>query len=832
LFGPLYFYTLTTHSFEIDFPIKLVIAFEEAMTFIALAQNFKYMLSNYFVLAYRHLVANKLTTLINIFGLSIAVACCITVYLALKNFWTLDDFHSKGDRIYMVEYSKNENGKASTYGDAPALLAESLERDLPQVKRCVRVHKEGITIFYKNTLVNELLTFADEDFFKVFDFPLQYGSANDILKDPNALILSQEMAEKYFPGEMPIGKTLDLILSNREQKQFTIRGIAREFPDNTGFDFEFLTAYSPVFASLKNQDWSSHISAVFVELHDSKNEKAVQRQLSAYLGLYNKSNPASPIQAFLLDNLRNPGANAHEVFRRPAEANHPLISLLFGGMALMMMGLSCFNYINISLGSVNRRLKEIGIRKVIGGTRSQLIAQFMAENLLLCFGALLLALLVTAAFLVPLFNNVMTMTISLNFGKYPQLWLFLLGILGFTAIASGAYPALYVSSFQPLVVFAGRLNVSQKSLFRRVLLTTQFMLAFLAVLGSILIYGMGKDWQRQDWGYRPDDLVVVRLTDTLQFGKLRDALLKNPQVQSLGGTEMHIGENLNPETIEVEGEEMRIMRFNVGTDYLQTMNLVPLYGQALEGIGRSEASQNVVVNETFVRSKKWGESAIGKSIKAQDKVYTITGVLKDFKFFGTGINRPVVFFAGEPSKFNYLTAKLESNAATQFTKQLESTWKQVFPYAGLSYFQQKNVFDAFNSSVMNMANAFGYISGLALLIACMGLYGLAAQHFTRRLKEISVRKVLGASVRQVILLVNREFIILLAIAGILSTLICFSMVQLIAEQSKEFIGNYQPRILSYVIANLIVFCTAAFAVGRQSWKVANVQLSHSLKNND
>ncbi len=790
------------------------------------------MLSNYFILAYRHLVANKLTSLINIFGLSIAVACCITVFLVLKNFWTLDDFHSKGDRIYMLEYSKTENDQTRNYGDAPALMAEVLERDLPQVKRCVRMDRDGITVFHKNTLIDELMTFVDADFFETFDFPLQYGSANDILKDPNALILSQKMADKYFPGQMAIGKTLNLLLSNREQKQFTVRGVASEFPDNTGFKFEFLCSYLPIYANLKNQDWTSHVSAVFVELNVSKNEKLVQKQLSNYLGVYNKSNPASPIQSFQLDNLRNPSPTAHEVSRRPAEANHPMISIIFGGMALMMMGLSCFNYINISLGSVNRRLKEIGIRKVIGGTRAQLIGQFMAENLLLCFGALLLALLVTAAFLVPLFNDVMTMTISLDFGKYPQLWLFLLGILGFTALASGAYPALYVSSFQPLAVFAGRLNVTHKSLFRKVLLTTQFMLAFLAVLGSVLVYGMGKDWKKQDWGYRPDGLLAVRLTDTLQYGKLHADLIKNPQFKALTGAEMHIGESLLPENFEIEGQEIRAMRFNIGPDYLKVMNLVPLYGQPLEGIGRSEASQNVVVNETFVNSKNWGETAIGKTIKANDQVYTIVGVVKDFKFFGTGVSRPLVFFAAKANNYNYLLAKVDPNSVSSGIKDLESSWKSLFPYAGLSYFQQNEVFDNFNSSVLKLANAFGYISGLALLIACMGLYGLAAQHFARRLKEISVRKVLGASVKQVVLLVNREFIILLAIAGVLSTVICFSIAQLAIGQAQEFIGNYQPKILSYVLANLIVVFTAAIAVGRQSWKVANVQLSHSLKNND
>ncbi len=789
------------------------------------------MLRNYFLLAYRNLLSNKLTSFINIVGLSIAVACAITVFLILKNFWTLDNFHVNGERIFMVEYTKKTGTETQTFGDAPAPLAAALVRDFPQVERAVRIQREGVTVFSKENSFEETLTYADPDFFQLFTFPLQTGNPA-ALADPNALILSRELADKYFPNQNPIGQPFTLRTADRETKQFTVQGVAGEFPNNAGFTFDLLTGYHPVHRALKNQDWSRHIRAVFVQLREPADAPRIAGQLARYVALYNSKNGEHPIESFVFDNLRDPSPKAHEVYRRPAEANDPIATILFSTIALLMMGLSCFNYVNISLGAVTRRLKEIGVRKVMGSTRRQLVAQFMVENLLLCFGALLLALLLSAGFLIPLFNDVMVMTIGLSFGQNAPLWGFLLFILAFTALASGAYPALYVSAFRPIVVFAGKQKFGGKNHFSRVLLIGQYVLAFMAVIIGVVITSAGIHWKNTGWGYSPDQTLVLRLTDSTQFTLVKNELARHPSILSIAGAEHHAGESMNRQEIRVGAEPENVVRYNVGAEYFKTLGLNLAAGRFFDADRQTENAQSVVVNETLVAKHRWEGVALGKTIRVEQQLFTVVGVVRDFKLFGSGAARPAVFFAAAPARYQYLLARFEPGSGPTVVANLERIWRTHFRNTAVSHLYQHEVFHDFDQSFRNVATGYGYLAGLALLIACLGLYGLAAQHFSRRVKEVSVRKVLGASVAQLILLVNREFLMLLSIAGLLANAVCFLAIRLLLQNTQEFTGTFQPGLLPYLVANLLVFFTAALAVGMQSWKTAHVQLAETLRNQE
>ena len=788
------------------------------------------MLTNFFILAYRNMRANKVASVINIAGLSIAVSCAIAVFLILKNFWTLDDFHVNGDRIFMVEYTQQVDSDQRTYGDAPAPIATSLASEFPQVKQTVRINRESVTVFHKESVINELITYADTNFFQVFTFPLQYGDPA-ALSDPTALILSHEMAEKYFPGQIPIGQPFTVVTANRENKQFVVRGIAQEFPTNVGLRFSLLTGYHSVHGLLKNQDWKTHISGVFVELHNKAEITKLAGQMNRYVAQYNARNQEKPINSFVFDNLRDPAANAHEVYRRPAEANDPLATILFSAMALVMMAVSCINYVNISLGGVSRRLKEIGMRKVLGSTRLQLIGQFMVENLVLCAIALGLGLLITQVFLIPLFNDVMVMTISLSFNQNWPLWLFLVGSVLFTGVASGAYPALYVSAFQPIVVFAGKQRFGNKRVVARVLLIGQFALAFIAVIIGVVLPSAGMQWKKLYWGYNPDQSLVLRLTDSTQYTILKNELAANASVQAIAGAETHVGESMDIQSIWVDNQEKRAMVYGVSPDYLQTLGL-ELAAGSLFNDQSTASNKSVLINETFVNKHGLKEPVIGKTMRLDSQLVTVAGVVKDFKLYGSGAVRPALFRVAAVPAFQYLVVRFEPGSGPKLVADIERIWKARFPHIQASHFYQKDVFEHFYTSVDKLAISFGYIAGLALLIACMGLYGLATQHFVHRVKEVSVRKVLGASVSQVILLVNREFITLLLIACLLANVLCYAGIELLLQNAQTFTGPFQLDTATFLIANALVFATAAIAVATQSWKMANVQLAETLRNNE
>ncbi|NUO80579.1 ABC transporter permease [candidate division KSB1 bacterium] len=788
------------------------------------------MISTYFRLAWRNLLANKTVTLINIFGLSIAVACCITVFLFLQTYWTLDNFHAHGERIFMVEYVTETNGEIQTWGDTPPPIATALAADFPQVEHVVRIQREGVKLFNKENVFDEVLTYADTGFFQIFTFPLQYGNAA-ALADPSAVVLSAALAKKYFGEAMPIGRTITLMGDDQERRQFFVQAVAAPFPNNTGFAFDLLVGYHAVHKALKPQDWKSRTDGIFVQLRRPQEATMLAQQMRRYLAPFNTNNPEANIKSFALDNLRDPAPKAYDVLRRPAEARHPAVTLIFALIALMMLALSCFNYVNIALGGVSRRLKEIGIRKVMGGQREQLMAQFMAENLLLCFFALAFGLMLTESLFVPLLNDVMVLQSKLSFSENTSLWLMLAGLLALTALASGAYPSLYVSSFKSVAIFAGRIKFSGRNVLRRGLLTAQFVLAFIAVIITVVLLTAVRQWERLTWGYNPSETLVVQLSGSQQFNLLQNEVSKNANVQHLAGSVNHIGQSLRNETVQIGEEKQSVFCFEVGVDYQKALGLNLNAGRFFELDRRAEDESAVVVNEAFVKKQGWNE-AIGRTLRIEAQDYTVVGVLGDFKIFGTGATHPALFFRAHEAEFSYLLVRFTAGSGKQVAAQIAQDWQRLFPGTSVNYFFQNEVFDGFYRSFRHVSQSFGYIAGLALVIACMGLYGLAAQHFSRRLKEVGVRKMLGASVAQILLLVNREFLILLLVAGAAATALSFLGTRVLLQNIEQFVGTYKPGFAPFLLANVLVLLTAAFAVGRQSWNLTKVNLAEVLKNKE
>lgn len=785
------------------------------------------MIRNYLILAYRNLAANKLVSGINILGLSIATACVVVVFLFLQNYWTLDNFHVNGDRIYLVEYQVETDQGVQTWGNAPSAMAAVLTADFPQVERSVRMEHRGVRVSMNGNNFEERITYADTGFLKMFTFPLAMGDPS-ALADPDAVILSSATAEKYFGREMPLGKSITVTDENHRKRQYTVRGVAEPFPQNAGFWFNMLTGFNNLNDEHLPGAWAVHVSGVFFQLKQPEALPDLDGKLDRYTALYNADNPDTPAKSFVFENLRHPADNAYMVFNRPTEAAHPALALIFGLIAGLMMALSCFNYVNISLGSASRRLKEIGIRKVMGGARKQLVFQFLTENLVLCIGALLLGLVLTDAVLVPLFNHVMVMKIDLSFSKNGALWFFLPGLLVFTGLASGAYPAFYISSFKPTAIFSGKERFGGKNIFSRLFLTLQFVIAFLAVITVVVLMYAGRYWAGMDWGYNPENSLVVQLDDSDQFGLLRDEALKSPGIVKIAGSLSHLGRSMSRETVVIGDKNTDVFRYDVGPGYLQTMGLPLQKGRLFDENLDRDSSNAILINQTLAENEGWSD-AVGQSIRIDGATYTVAGVVGDFKFVGSGARQPSIFVIARESDYQYLVARFAPGNGQRAEQDLKKSWNRLFDEPLVNYFFQKDVFENFYRAYNNVSASAGYLSGLALLIACMGLYGLAAQHYTRRVKEMGIRKVLGASVSRIIFLANRYFLLMLVIAGSVATIISYVGIKLILNSLKEYTGELDPGIFPFLLANLIVLFTAVIAVGRQSYKITNVSLSDVLR---
>lgn len=786
------------------------------------------MIVNYFLIALRNLRAQKVVSFINIFGLSVAIGICITVFLFLKNYWNLDIFHTNGGRIFMVEYQTNMNNIPQTWGNTPAPLATALSNDFPQVERAVRVFRESVEVLHKNERLGDVLTYADTGFFDMFTFPLKYGNPL-ALRDPNALILSSSRAQKYFGNENPTGRQLTLINSNREYMTFTVQGVAESFPNNTGFAFDLLVGWHSGQTALKNQGWKDRSDGIFVQLRNAGDAENLAGQLAPYVAQFNAANPDLTVTNFKLDNLKYPDGGAYDVIQRPAEAAHPAVTVMYALIALLMLALSCFNYVNIALGSSLRRLREIGVRKVIGGSRRQIMLQFMAEHLLLVFFALLVGLVITQLVFIPIQNELMVIQTDSFLNDIRGIWPFLVSLLVVVGLLSGAYPALYVSRFNATAIFTGKQKFGEKSALRRAMLGGQFTLAYLAVIISVVLFVSGGEFRNMPWGYDADRTLVVQLSDSAQYSLLRNEMLKNAEVEAVAGATHHIGFGSNPQTISIDGRTQEISRYDVGTDYDRAMGL-PLRSGRFFQPGEGDHN-SIVVSEYFAEKQGW-DDPIGKTIRLEQQDYAVVGVMADVKTVPTNALRPVVFFKGKEAWHNFLLARFAPGTGKTLAEKTMRDYQRLFAGLPARYFFQNEIFDDFDRSYRDLSMSFGYVALLALLLACMGLYGLVAQHYARRLKEVSVRKLLGASVGQIALLVNWHFGVILLIAGGIASTVCWLAAALVLKVLSQYIGTYRPSVWPFLLANLLVFATAAATVVRQTWKISRVKLAETLKNAD
>ena len=791
------------------------------------------MLRNYVKLAYRTLLRNKAPSAINIVGLSIALACCVVVYIFLAAWHSMDSYHENGDRIFLAQHDVEREYQVETWGRMPMPLGPAMANDFPQVERTVRVNWNQATVQHGDQALDELIMFVDGDFFEMLTFPLKYGSP-DALADPNAVILSDRIARKYFGDSNPVGETLTLTFGRQYREVVTVGGVTEAFPSNTGFRFGFLMGFDRQrdlgLADLN--DWSVMTSGLFVEVKEPEDIETITAQMDRYVAVQNAANTDWPIRSFAFDNFADPAPDAYLVRGRIAESAHPALSIMFIATALFMLALSCFNYINIALGSAAQRLKEIGMRKVIGGNKQQLVLQFMTENILLCLFALALGIVLAKVFLIPLFNSIFVFfQLDLTFADNLGLWAFLVGLLLFVGVASGAYPALYVASFQPITIFRGRQKLADNAWFTKAFLTFQFVLAFITVILSVVLTMNSRYAIQQDWGYNPAHTLIVELQEQSRYTLLRDALAQHPDIVSLAGTVNHIGRS-SSEAVQQnpDGGTQTVMRYYVGPHYLQTMGLRLQAGRFFDAALASDATEAVVVNERFVQAQGWTE-ALGQSVRLDSTLYTVIGVVEDFTYFFLIEPQPAAFLASNGPSYNYLALHLRDDAGDEVKAFVEATWARLFPEAVLTQFYQKTVFDESYRQYNNVVRAFSYIAALALLIACMGLFGLASQNIARRMKEVSIRKVVGASVSHLAFLVNRGFLGQLALAATLATALCVIGLSVLMSVVRAHVplAHMPLTPVPFTLAYVLVFATAALAVGAQIYKLIDANPADVLR---
>ncbi len=765
------------------------------------------MLKNYVKTVIRSLLKNQLTSFINIAGLSVAIGCSMVVYSFVNWQYKTDSFHVNKDKVFYIKNAINRNGETELWGFTPAPLGPMIQQDFPQVKRMVRIERRSAIFRYNDLVFNEFVQFTDPEFMHMFSFPIKWGS-RDALFDNSKIILSESMAVKYFGDENPVGKQITTTFSDGIVQSYEVGAVLAEYPKTASFRFRLLVGH----ANLKTadpdvdyDDWSDFITATFIEFENPEGAEVVSEKMAKYLELQNAARPDWPSENYLLHPLSTVSRSAYQMNNTIIRSEDPTGTIMLSTLGTFLLILACFNYINISIVSATNRLKEIGVRKVIGGSRRRIIGQFLVENLVITFIAMVLGLALGYFLIVPGVDNMFSIGIEINLLD-PSLWIYFVAVLLVTGLGSGAYPAIYISSYRVVEIFRGRQRFGSKNLFTKIFLTFQYVLALVLVVTGIAFTQNAKYQQGRDWGYGKEQVLGIRLDNASQFEALKNQLSQNPDILNIVGSNSHIGQTAGLVAAEVEGELRELLRFRVGENYHQVLGLRLVEGRFFNEGSETDFEESIVVNDMFIRNMNW-ESGLGKSIIYDSTRYNIVGVVSDFhhQSFNNKM-RPAFFKLVKEEDFRYLSCLVAAGSANKTADFLESTWKELYPDLPYNGFFQDEVFESQLQHAGKHGELMAYVAAIAIVLACMGLFGLVSLRVAMKMKDFSIKKVLGAGVVNMINGVNSQFMGVLVLAIIIGGPLSFIFYQSVLEMAYAY---HMPIVVTPVLVAVVLLVVVA-----------------------
>lgn len=730
------------------------------------------MLFNYLRVALRNLRKNKSYVIINTLGLGIALACCITAYLLLAYNIEFDNFHKdeKVSRIFRVHtLSREKDGAIKTDVQAPIVMLPIAQEEISGIGRYTRFIYGGGALYYGEKAFNEGIAFADSSFFDLFDYPLSAGS-HRFFHDKNSIFISRKIAEKYFGKEDPIGKLMVFTNGDETEIEVLVGGVLREFPVNNTFPFEILMRMEHFMEmnKIKNDDWNDWRNpATFVELASAENAAQVGAQFSKYIPNRNKLRIEMVVESYQLVPFKS-GLTQDDI--RYSWVNHrigaePLI--IFGLMAGLILLIACFNLTNTSIAMAGKRLKEVGVRKAVGAMRRQIVSQFLFETLLLISMAILIGLLM-AQLIVPAFISMWNLPFGLGDLDGLNFFVALVILVFLAALLAGIYPALYSSKLKPTALLKGSIRMKGTNGLTRTMVGLQFALSVIVMVAGVVFIRNAKYQEQIKFGYDHEKIITVRLSGERDFEAMEKAISMNPKILSVAVSDGTIGRNSYESPVMLDTAEYKSQVLGVGKNYFETMGLRFILGRPFNLENASDESEGIIVNKAFIE-RAGLEDPIDKIIVLHKVRRRILGVIENHidNLYRSKEPEPFVFFPAAKHQYITLLVKTERSDLVETRKYLEATWKEIFPGKPFeSQFQQDVLLDNSKQMNSNMEKIFFFITVLGALLSGSGIFALASLNVIKRTKEIGIRKTLGASVSNILGLMNREFLIILLLASV------------------------------------------------------------------
>jgi len=775
------------------------------------------MINNYVLIALRQMIKNKLFISINVVGMAIAVACCTVAYYLHEFNSTFDTHHANSPSIYRISSIREFQNKLTKYGHVPQAMGRVIQGNQGDIEKVVRYNTATINTRVKDLVFNDVVAFVDPSFFTLFTFETLQGSLS--LDEKSSIILSEEFAIKYFGDANPIGKEIIQLLDSGKTKPFTVAGVFKKQPNNSSFiqqaylHFENLEDAIPDF---DENNWSNR-SLLYVQILDKSRVKPVENQLAAYTINNNLAREDFIIKNFVVEPFSGLAKNdsynnTHGVWTNSAAH----ISAVVGtaAMGIFILLIACFNLTNTAIAVSARRLKEIGIRKVMGSNRRNIIEQYMGEIFLICLLSFFAGLLISHFLLIPAFNSLWSFwAFTPDYFSNPDFLIFSVAILLCTSLLAGSYPAFYISKFRPVEILKGKLKFGGTNAFTGTLLTLQLMISLAAIVCSLAFIANARYQQSLDMGFNKNEVIYTAISNTLEFESLKTRLLQHPDIRWVAGSVHHIGSSYFNDPIKSADKELEVDILDIGDDYLKTAGLTLLEGRDFTKDSETDKHESVIITENMATAFGWNK-AIGQEILWMDTTrYTVIGVVKNIVNKGM-MNRmdPVMlrYTGNRDTKFCLVNAPVEKIAAVK--KVVEGEVKELFPdrIATVKYMNELIANSLqINTSILKM---FVFLGFVAMFLSATGLYTLTSLNIVKRLKEIGMRKILGAKAGNIIRVINKEFFIILGIAAILGGLLGSWMASILLDSIWEHFERTTMLTIIYSVAILVTTSVLSIAL--------------------
>jgi len=764
------------------------------------------MIKNYIKIALRHISRNKGYLLINVVGLGIGLALCIISFVNYQYFQQADTFHEKTDNIFRVIVW--DEGGDIVQGNVAAPVMPQAVTDISQVQEGVRLDGRGIVVKIGEQLFSEYLTLVDPNFLDVFTYDIEMGTAA-ALKDPSKIVLSKKMAQKYFGEENPIGKIIAINPGTPWQKDLVVGAVIQNPPLNSSLRFNLLTHISN-FDMGKNpkklSSWTKTVHATFLVLNTPQAAAEVRQQLDRYIAVENKNEDWRKVKKYELQPFLEVYRNTDDVKNNGlVSLTSPLLPTMPGVMALLILLTACLNFTNTTVSFSNKRLKEMGMRKVMGGSRRQLIFQLLSESFIICLLGLIVGMML-AIFLMPYYNELwgsLGVHLTINYLEQPLLLVFLIGVVLFTTLLGGTYPAFYMSAFQTTEIFNGSTKFGGDNWLVRSLLGIQIVISLLTIVGGITFAENALYQKNLDLGYDSKGIINVPIDGEETYQRLKSAIASHPDIISTAGSRGNLGFGNWWSTLGEPEDHQWVQVQDIGENFLEVMDIEIIAGRDFDKNQALDFEQAAIVNQKFLKQQQW-ETAIGKKIKVEGSSYNIIGVTENFipatPFDGIS---PNVFRFKKPSDYRNLKVKVKEDQLLKVQADLKDTWATLFPFVLYNgRFQDEILSEAIILNT-NISKFFIFLALIALLLAATGLYSLVSLNFLKRAKEIAIRRIVGASRGNIAYLINKPYLVIFALAGILGGVAGLYHAQFFLD---SIFGIYQDASIVSAFLSVLFVC--------------------------